>query len=760
MALEITKTSKQSQVRNTVKPGKGVLHFSAEARLLQELGERLVAVPEVALVELIKNAYDADAKKCTVSIGGNEMVIEDDGHGMTFDQFQRYWMMIGTSHKAREEISPRYSRDLTGQKGIGRFAVRFLATKLTVTTVAVDPASGITTQLVAYFDWIALDAIEGLSDIKVPYTLSILENGAIPGTRLLLQDLRHDSAFMYSSAFKTHVLRIISPLQGLDRGDFLKRFKNRVPDADEDPGFNVVLPGKDEVGETNVAAETLANFVARLVIKGEVTKVTYQVFFAGVAKPHMLVVPVTHSIGNGFHADVRWFPRRKGLFSGKEVNGIAAWSWIGENSGVAIVDRGFRMRPYGEEDDDWLDIVSDANTNRRAWRTAIAEKYFPISKLARNDPALNPMINLPGRHQLVGAVFVASSKSTSTTRIDDLIPSTDREGFLQTAGFTQLKSFVRAGLEYIAHLDRLRGLEQKEQEAVEKTKQTKEEFKEALRYVEAIPSLSTVQRARIVTQYAELAGKIDEVEQYERQARGKLSVMGAMGVLAGFLTHEASRLKETLERAASGVAKAAKKEPSLSGIATDLQAGVQVWNDQLDYVRTFIDATQTYKAVSFKAKPQVTRVIRMFTQFCEDRNIEVRVHIDANAFVPEMPVSTYSGIFLNLFTNALKAVMAHKKSGTTQIIEIRGSSDGKRHILEVLDTGIGVPPSMTKRIFDPLFTTTSRLDNSLGTGMGLGLTLSRQLASEYRGTVDIVPALDDFSTCFRVSFPFKAQTDA
>lgn len=754
MTPKIIKPLKQLPKTQDIQPQEGVLHFSAEARLLQELGERLVAVPEVALVELIKNAYDADAKECTVSVENNKMIIEDDGHGMTFNQFQRYWMTIGTSHKAREEVSPQYSRDLTGQKGIGRFAVRFLATKLTVITTAFDAKKKVTTQLVADFDWVALDAIEGLSDIEVPYRLSIVENGTAPGTRLLLSNLRHDKAFMHSSPFKTQVLKIISPIQGLDRGDFLKKFTNRTLGIDEDPGFNVVLPGKKDVGETNVASETLANFVARLVIKGEAKKVTYQVFFAGIKKPHTLVIPTKHSIGNGFHADIRWFPKRKGLFSGKEVNGIAAWSWISENSGVAIVDRGFRMRPYGEEDDDWLDIVSDANTNRRTWRTEIAEEYFPISKLAKSDPALNPMINLPARHQLVGAVFVASSKSTSTTRIDDLIPSTDREGFLQTVGYTELKTFIRAGIEYVAHLDRLKGLEQKEQEAVEKTKQTKEEFQQALRYVEAIPSLSTVERARIVTQYAELAGKIDEVEQYEREARGKLSVMGAMGVLAGFLTHEASRLKETLERAAQGVAVAAKKEPSLSGIALDLQTGVQVWNDQLDYVRTFIDATQKYKAVSFKAKPQVVRVVRMFSQFCEDRNIEVRIDIDTNALVPEMPVSTYSGIVLNLFTNALKAVMAHKKSTSSQMIEIRGISDGKRHSLEILDTGIGVPPSMTKRIFDPLFTTTSRLDNSLGTGMGLGLTLSRQLAGEYRGTIDIVPAPDDFSTCFRVSFPF------
>ena len=68
---------------------KGTVSFQAEGRLLQELGERLVASPEVALVELIKNAYDADSPSCDVRLeeGGKALVIADTGHGMTFDEF-------------------------------------------------------------------------------------------------------------------------------------------------------------------------------------------------------------------------------------------------------------------------------------------------------------------------------------------------------------------------------------------------------------------------------------------------------------------------------------------------------------------------------------------------------------------------------------------------------------------------------------------------------------------------------------------------
>lgn len=753
---ETVQNSSSAVVVNGAGTEHGVFHFNAEARLMQELGERLVAVPEVALVELIKNAYDADATTCTVEVTGTDrMEIRDDGHGMTINQFKKFWMTIGTSHKAREEYSPLFRRDLTGQKGIGRFAVRFLATELTVSTIAYDEELEQMTRLTAYFDWIQLDTSEHLQGTEVPYTLSVVTPGTQTGTTLQLSKLRHGTDFMDSSAFRTQVLRILSPIQGLDRG----RFKNFKPSGKhkEDPGFSVTLPGKGSNVESNIAAEVLRNYVARLVIESKNGFVDYHVDFGDGADTHTLRVERSHLISNGFHADIRFIPRRKGLFANKDINGTLARGWLTENSGVAIIDRGFRIRPYGDEDDDWLDLVNDANTNRRVWRTDIANEFFPITKVARNNPALNPMINLPANHQLVGAVFVASSRSRSTVRIDDLIPSTDREGFLQTAGFEQLKTFVRAGIEYIAHLDRIRGLEEKQKEAEKSAEQARQEFKEAMKYVEEIPTLTKTERARIVSQYSELAVKIEEVEQYDREARGKLSVMGAMGVLAGFLTHEASRLKTTLRRAARDVAEAARRDPSLQKIADELQGGVTTWNEQLEYVSTFIDTTQQYKSTTFKAKPQIERVIRLFKSFCDERDIRVKICVEPDIVVPAMPVTTYSGIFLNLFTNALKAVLAHGNSSTDLVVEIRASRDAKRHILEVLDTGIGVPPSMVKRIWDPMFTTTARLENALGTGMGLGLTLSRQLATEVGGTIDIVPAPVGFATCFRVVFPYKAN---
>ena len=144
-----THTMSEQESRSVIKSGS--IPFTAEGRLIQELGLRLVASPEVALVELIKNAYDADSPTCKVDLGDKEvaLVIADSGQGMSFADFRDKWMRIATPSKLAQEYSLRYKRRLTGSKGIGRFAVRYLGDWLRLESVARDPERGCITRLTA-----------------------------------------------------------------------------------------------------------------------------------------------------------------------------------------------------------------------------------------------------------------------------------------------------------------------------------------------------------------------------------------------------------------------------------------------------------------------------------------------------------------------------------------------------------------------------------------------------------------------------------
>ncbi|BCF94943.1 sensor histidine kinase [Paraburkholderia largidicola] len=734
---------------------KGQLAFRAEARLLQELGERLVAQPEVALVELIKNSYDADATECRVAFSADQkaLCVCDDGHGMTKEEFESRWMTIATSKKAIDRTSRKYQRDLTGQKGIGRFAVRFLGTSLQVISVAEDAKRGCLTKLVADFDWQKIDENDSLVDTEVPYRLFKAGPDDKEGTTLRISGLRRGGEFASGPSFRSGVLKIVSPISGLDRGRF-KRAKSR---ADRDPGFRVALPGEDDSSTINVAEYVLENAWARLAIDLKNNALEYKVSFSQEDFEYQLQLDYPSAIAAGLHADIRFFPRRAGLFADKGVDGRTAYTWVKENSGVVVVDRGFRVKPYGDVDDDWLSLDRDSARHVRDWRTSIAEVAFPMSTRQKAEPALNPMLNLPANHQLIGAVFVRSASVQAVSSIEDIIPSTDREGFLRTQGFEQLTEIIRGGIEFLAHIDKQRQLEEQERAAKQAAKQIKADFKAAIEFVQNVPTLSVAERSRLVKDYSTLSRRIEEVEEYDREARRKLEVMGSLGVVAGFLTHEASRIVTTVHDAVSLLT-------ALSDTHQELQPHVEILTESydalkahLEYTKLFVDAAHSFKAVSFKCAPQVKRIAEKFGKFAHDHGVEIKIEISPDVQVPAMPITIYSGIILNLYTNALKAVIAAETPSYVAEICFRAWTAANQHVIEVLDTGVGIPENLASRIWDPLFTTTSRLNNPLGSGMGLGLSLVKQLVEQVRGKIALVEAPAPYSTCFRVSFPLSEK---
>lgn len=732
----------------------GSLSFHAEARLLQELGERLVAQPEVALVELIKNSYDADASSCIIGFSADwkTLSVTDDGHGMTKDEFENRWMTIATSKKAEERVSRIYKRELTGQKGIGRFAVRFLGNKLQVVSVAFDNCHGCKTRLVADFDWYKIDENPSLTATSIPYKLYRADDDEVVGTTLNVTGLRRDGDFAWKPQFRSSVLNIVSPISGLDRG----RFKSKKPQGVIDPGFSASLPGNDEESSIDIAKYVLDNAWATLSIDLYNDELKYSVRFFGEHKVHELILPCQSAISAGLHADIRYFPRRAGLFSGKGVDGRTAYTWVKNNSGVVVVDRGFRVKPYGDADDDWLKLDVDSAANARVWRSFIANENFAISAREKNDPALNPALNLPANHQLVGAVFVHSSNKKSDNE-EDIIPSTDREGFLRTDGFDHLNEIVRAGIEFLARLDKTRSLEEQERIAREAALQVREEYRAAIEYVKSVPTLSIAEKTRLVKDYSTLSQKIDDVEDYDREARRKLEVMGSLGVVAGFLTHEASRIVSTIQEAAEVIKNLSREHPELEPYLATLTESYEALRSHLEYTKLFVDATHNFKAVPFKCAAQVRRVAEKFGKFAEERGVTVNIDIASDVNVPAMPVTVYSGILLNLYTNALKAVLAKDSSSGPLEICFRAKSSATHHVIEVMDTGIGIPKNLSARIWDPLFTTTSRLNNPLGSGMGLGLSLVKQLVEQARGKIELVPATDSYATCFRLTFPFSVS---
>lgn len=105
------------------------LKFFMEDRAIAELlGRQSFTNKESAVLELIKNSYDAGAKSCNIVIFEDEINIIDDGKGMAIEDIKKSWMSVGNSEKKyRDDATGRIQ---TGSKGIGRFALARLGDRI------------------------------------------------------------------------------------------------------------------------------------------------------------------------------------------------------------------------------------------------------------------------------------------------------------------------------------------------------------------------------------------------------------------------------------------------------------------------------------------------------------------------------------------------------------------------------------------------------------------------------------------------------
>jgi len=100
------------------KPSEFTLTFRPRARLLQLLGDQLIGTPRLAVFELVKNAYDADAKNVVVTLSGltgddPAITVEDDGEGMTLETIRDIWLVPADDHRRRQRQEGRRTRSLS-----------------------------------------------------------------------------------------------------------------------------------------------------------------------------------------------------------------------------------------------------------------------------------------------------------------------------------------------------------------------------------------------------------------------------------------------------------------------------------------------------------------------------------------------------------------------------------------------------------------------------------------------------------------------
>ncbi|KAF0111750.1 MAG: histidine kinase [Chloroflexi bacterium] len=213
---------------------KETIPFKFHPRLFTALGAELVTNDLVAILELVKNSYDAYASEVIVRIyqetnGQKEnqiLEIFDDGQGMTRDVIENVWCVIATPYKLENPIQTYQGnkRRVSGEKGLGRLSAARLGSKLTLFTKTINSESWI-----VEVDWekLANGTKDDSSDVEIDrFTKEVFPKGH--GTLIRITSLHDYWDAEKIEDLRDQLARLISPFSKMD--DFTIRLSNSATD--------------------------------------------------------------------------------------------------------------------------------------------------------------------------------------------------------------------------------------------------------------------------------------------------------------------------------------------------------------------------------------------------------------------------------------------------------------------------------------------------------------------------------------------------
>lgn len=499
------------------------LPFRPRARLLQLLGDELIGSARLAVFELVKNAYDADAETVTVvleNIDSSEasIIVEDDGEGMTLDTIRNIWLVPGHDHRARQRADNRRTgkgRLPLGEKGLGRFAAHKLGNRIEVITRAdAHP------ECVVSIDWNILIQQQDLQDATVRvFTRSpVVFCEDRTGTRITVSELR-EKAWTRGQIrrLQRQVTSISSPFAGSsdEFTPFLEvpgheDWVTDVPDVDT---LLDRAPWKFEFsfvggtfgwryrfqGVTGIPVESreVERTAQPLLVQPERGGNEFDDYPGiGSSRPRPVVADPLIADGIGpvvgeFYVFDRDPPVLQRLGESRLIQ-----NYLDENGGIRVYRDGIRVYNYGEPGDDWLGLDL-----RRV-----------------NVPARNISRNI-----VVGAVELSLEES------HELKEKTNREGFQENSALERLRRIVLAALspleiERKKDKDNIRALTRRGRDP------------ETRSIMQPLQQLRETARARDMQD--EFEPLIDRVEHEYNELRDSMLRAGLSGVGLAIVFHE------------------------------------------------------------------------------------------------------------------------------------------------------------------------------------------------------------------------------
>jgi signal transduction histidine kinase len=736
--------------------------FSVDSALLSEIGERLVEREYIAILELVKNSYDADATEVQISFTkknkGYVVVIEDNGIGMSFEQVQKYWMRIATTNKDENRISEVYGRKKGGSKGIGRFSCRRLGEKLIlITTAQLQNRKFQRTEI--EFDWLQFKSGTDVSEIVCDGNTSISPNNKT-GTKLLIYSNRETELNLRDwKALKRQLILLVS-----NRGKY-----NKIKQI-QDPGFNMILNAPDFESEKIVNPREQLMNASWGRIQLDISKdgsAKWDIIAKKINKKN-ITMKKKYPLLAGTKADIAIIPVIKQDFREPSLIKLTDLKKsLNEWGGVFIRKDNLRVTPYGEGDNDWLDIDKD-----RARRLAMT-KYNPIKDLALSLKGVDPrraLLSLLSAKAHVGEVNVKSP--------DDLFEmKTSREGFIGTEPIKMLKEVIRFGVEWATiYRDYFLRLKTKE-EVILSRQILKENINELQNINETMlvekvvsylnkevkniaTSLPKKEKKEIISNVSNATDYILNKNRYYKEELKHMRLIASTSSLLLIFQHEVKSLLGTLDSFNMQLETLKPKiddesSAQVNDIQNDLVAKSESFKELLNMTTLLTNTSEVEEPEELALKKRIKKAVSIFDLIIKQYKIQVDINeIPNDLKIGPITTAELFSIILNILSNSIKAVIANK----TKKIKFYAKKENKKVRLIVCDDGIGVDYN-DKTLFSAFIADPNRVlyknlkakinpeDNYIvGTGSGLGLSIVNEIVTSYKGSARFVEPDENWKT--------------
>lgn len=755
------------------------LYYKMASRATILLGRESVSRVDGALIELIKNAYDADASICFLcfDIRNDQILIIDNGIGMTREIIEHCWMMIGTDNKRNEYYTSKH-RIKSGEKGIGRFALDRLGSKCTMYT------KNQSEKLIRWYtDWSnfeepgkTLDEVEAdfeyvdcnITDVIPESVFANINKIAESSSRKF--DFDHGTVLVISSLrdnwSAAQINKTITALGFLIPPGEQTTFTIIAQDSIDSNCYELTNDIYDDFDYRIVAAFSGSKFTVKIdrneldlgVIPNEIFSnprfnefpFRYEDMLKGTYTKELTIPELLHNSDPAYIETVKSIGNFLFTYSfmkgsvredGRGVNyyksiGKHRKLWIDEFSGIKIYRDNFVVRPYGDKTSnsfDWLRLDARKSTNP----VAVSDKseQWHVS-------------NSQGQ----GTVLI------SRVMNEVILDKSSREGIIENEYFSALCDILREIIGLFekdrAYIARTIRIYTEEKEGREKAKQEakdiavnilgkQEEGRQAsAKDVKMDDSSETagesVKLAKAVRYYEE------EVEDLISEIR-LLRALATNGLITTSIIHDLKSLNamlvsrvETLKLAISS-----NNETLINRHLSDLSL-----NDEFLKSWITVITTQSNRDKRRRLKRDLSAVIRNCVNLLQPilarKKVEIELEIGDYVFERRIFEADFDSIIYNLIINSIES-FEHAECPDRRII-IKTETANDDFIIRYQDNGAGLSDAFINdpyKIFE--YGTTSKFDssgNQLGTGLGMYIVSSS--VKEYMGNCLLTKIKDGF----------------